>query len=154
MSKIDFYHLTQTDMEAVLLMLLKKTLAAGKRALVLCPQPAASAIDTDLWTRESDSWFAHGLDDADGQDIAKIWISTNMSVNPINAEFAFLLHGSEPADISQFERVFNLFDGRSEAQVQQARDQWKSWGDLVLAERGYFAETDDGRWEKEPKSGC
>ena len=68
MSKIDFYHLTKTDMEAVLLMLLKKTLAAGKRALVLCPQPAASAIDTDLWTRESDSWFAHGLDDADGQE--------------------------------------------------------------------------------------
>ena len=148
MSKIDFYHLTQTNMEAVLLMLLKKTLAAGKKALVLCPQPVASALDTDLWTREPDSWFAHGLDDAEGQNIAKIWISTDTAVNPINAEFVFLLHGSEPADIGEYERVFNLFDGRSEAQLQQARDQWKRWGDLASAERGYFAETDDGRWEK------
>lgn len=148
MSQIDFYHLTKTELETVLLMLVKKTLAAGKKALVLCPQPAASALDTDLWTREPDSWFAHGLDDTDGQDVARIWISTDMAVNPIKAEFAFLLHGSVPADIGQFERVFNLFDGRSEAQIQQARDHWKSWGDLGLAERGYFAETEDGRWEK------
>lgn len=148
MRKIDFYHLTQTDMETVLLMLIKKTLAVGKKALILCPQPAASALDTDLWTRESDSWFAHGLDDADGQDIAKIWISTDMAVNPIKAEFVFLLHGSVPAEIDQFERVFNLFDGRSEAQIQHARIQWKSWADLDTVERGYFAETDDGRWEK------
>jgi DNA polymerase-3 subunit chi len=148
MNRVDFYHLTQTDMETVLLMLLKKTLAAGKKALVLSPQPAASALDTDLWTREPDSWFAHGLDDAEGQDIAKIWISTDMAANPIKAEFVFLLHGSVPEDMSRFERVFNLFDGRSEAQVQHAREQWKSWGELANTERGYFAETDDGRWEK------
>ena len=148
MNRVDFYHLTRTDMETVLLMLLKKTLSAGKKALILSPQPAASALDTDLWTREPDSWFAHGLDDAEGQDIAKIWISTDMAVNPIKAEFVFLLHGSVPEDMSRFERVFNLFDGRSEAQVQHAREQWKSWGDLAKTERGYFAETDDGRWEK------
>ena len=148
MSKIDFYHLSRTDMETVLLMLLKKTLAVGKKALILCPQPAASALDTDLWTREPDSWFAHGLDDAEGQDIAQIWISTDMESNPIKAEFVFLLHGSVPANFDQFERVFNLFDGRSEAQVQHARDQWKNWGELDKAERGYFAETEDGRWEK------
>ena len=148
MSKIDFYHLSRTDMETVLLMLLKKTLAVGKKALILCPQPAASALDTDLWTREPDSWFAHGLDDAEGQDIAQIWISTDMESNPIKAEFVFLLHGSVPANFDQFERVFNLFDGRSEAQVQHARDQWKNWGELDKAECGYFAETEDGRWEK------
>ncbi|MGB1864339.1 MAG: DNA polymerase III subunit chi [Candidatus Puniceispirillum sp.] len=148
MNRVDFYHLTRTDMETVLLMLLKKTLAAGKKALILSPQPAASALDTDLWSREPDSWLAHGLDDAEGQDIAKIWISTDMDANPIKAEFVFLLHGSVPEDMSRFERVFNLFDGRSEAQVQHAREQWKSWGDLANTERGYFAETDDGRWEK------
>ena len=65
MTQVDFYHLTRADMESVLLMLLKKTLAAGKKALILSPQPAASALDTDLWTREPDSWFAHGLDDAE-----------------------------------------------------------------------------------------
>ena len=148
MNRADFYHLTRTDIESVLLMLLKKTLAAWKKALILSPEPAASALDTDLWTREPDSWFAHGLDGAEGQDIASIWISTDMAANPIKAEFVFLLHGSVPKDMSRFERVFNLFDGRSEAQVQHAREQWKSWGDLANTERGYFAETDDGRWEK------
>jgi DNA polymerase IIIc chi subunit len=49
-------------------MLLKKTLAAKKKALILCPMPAASALDDALWSHDAGSWIAHGLDDADGAE--------------------------------------------------------------------------------------
>ena len=50
--------------------------------------------------------------------------------------------------MSRFERVFNLFDGRSEAQITQAREQWRNWkasDDLTMR---YFAQDDTGRWEQ------
>ena len=91
MRQIDFYQIGQAGLEPVLLMLLKKTLAAKKKALILCPMPAASALDDALWSHDARSWIAHGLDDADGADHCHVWISTDMAANPIKAEFLFLL---------------------------------------------------------------
>ena len=47
-----------------------------------------------------------------------------------------------------FERVFNLFDGRSEAQVTQAREQWQAWRGNDDMEMRYFAQDDAGKWEQ------
>ena len=69
MRQIDFYQIGQAGLEPVLLMLLKKTLAAKKKALILCPMPAASALDDALWSHDAGSWIAHGLDDADGAEL-------------------------------------------------------------------------------------
>ena len=68
MRQIDFYQIGQAGLEPVLLMLLKKTLAAKKKALILCPVPAASALDDALWSHDADSWIAHGLGAADGAE--------------------------------------------------------------------------------------
>jgi len=70
MTQVDFYHLTQSGHDAALTMLLKKTLAVGKKALILCPKPAANVLDNALWADEADSWIAHGVDDAAGSDVA------------------------------------------------------------------------------------
>ena len=148
MAQIDFYHLTQSDLAEALVTLLKKTHLAGKKALIQCPRPAAEAIDDALWTQDPESWIPHGLDDAKGIEYATSWILSDGKTNPINAEFLFLLHGSERSDLGQFERIFNLFDGRSEAQVQQARSQWQAWRDAGDLEMRYFAQDDAGKWEK------
>ena len=70
------------------------------------------------------------------------------TANPIAAEFLFLLHGAEREDMAGFERVFNLFDGRSEAQVEQARSQWQTWRGMAGLEMRYFAQDDAGKWEQ------
>jgi hypothetical protein len=44
--------------------------------------------------------------------------------------------------------VFNLFDGHSDAQTNDARTQWKVWGKNSALELGYFIQSDDGRWRK------
>ena len=162
MPQIDFYHLTQSDIETALVMLVQKSLLAGKRVLVQCPRPAAEAIDDALWVADGDSWIPHGLDDAPGRDKAPVWICSASNdkdsndkdgaetdgVNPDDATFLFLLHGAQRDDMPRFERVFNIFDGRSEAQVGQARDQWQSWRDMDAAEMRYFAQDDAGKWEQ------
>ena len=59
-----------------------------------------------------------------------------------------MLHGAERADMTEFERIFNLFDGRSEAQVMHARAQWQNWRSRDGLEMRYFAQDDSGKWEK------
>ena len=146
--QIDFYQIGQAGLESTLVTLLNKTCNAGKKALILCPAPAAVAIDDALWSYDAESWLPHGVDDADGTGHAPIWISTDMAANPIDAAFLFLLHGSEPAKWDRFERCFCLFDGRSDAQLSQARLQWAAWRDLPDVKLDYYAQTDSGGWEK------
>ena len=130
-------------------MLLKKTLAENQKALVLSPLPAAGAIDTALWSHDPESWIPHGLDDADGADYCNVWVSSDMAANPINAEYLFLLHGSAPAEWNGFTRCFYLFDGKSDAQLQQARNYWKVWQELGNNTFGYYAQSVEGGWNKE-----
>tara|TARA_B100000575_G_C23071198_1_gene616972 strand:+ start:19 stop:471 length:453 start_codon:yes stop_codon:yes gene_type:complete len=148
MTQVDFYHLTLSDLETTLVQLLKKTMAAGKSALILCPKPAATGLDAALWTIEAESWIPHGVDDAEGVDVAPVWISTDPASNPIDAPFLFLVHGQTPPTLEGFERVFNLFDGRSEAQKTDARAQWKEWLENSSLQLGYYTQAEDGGWQK------
>ena len=148
MTQIDFYQIGPAGLDAALVTLVKKTCAVGKKALILCPQPAASAVDSMLWSFEAESWLAHGLDEAPGAEYAQIWISSDMAANPIDAEFVFLLHGSAPQSWDRFSRCFCLFDGRSEAQLQQAREQWKQWKALEDAQLAYYEQNAEGGWDK------
>jgi len=50
--------------------------------------------------------------------------------------------------MTSFERVFNLFDGRSDAQLSEARSQWQEWRKNEALEMRYFAQDDEGKWEK------
>ena len=148
MPRFDFYHLTRSDMAEALVMLVKKSQLAGKKVLVQCPRPAAEAMDEALWTQDPESWIPHGLDDADGASHAHAWTMSVPEGNPISAEFLFLLHGAERPDMTSFERVFNLFDGRSDAQLSEARSQWHEWRKNEALEMRYFAQGDEGKWEK------
>ena len=148
MGQIDFYQIGQAGLEPVLLMLLKKTLAAKKKALILCPMPAASTLDDALWRHDAESWIAHGRDDADGAAHCNVWISSDMAANPIKAEFLFLLHSSVPTAWDGIARSFYLFEGHSDAQLQQARDQWKEWQRLADSKLGYFFQNAQGGWDK------
>lgn len=148
MTRVDFYHLTHSDVETALIFLLNKTVAIGKSALILCPKPAAKTLDATLWTHEAESWIPHGVDDAMGADVASVWISTDPAHNPIDAPFLFLVHGQTPSSFECFERVFNLFDGRSSAQTIVARTQWKKWLEDSTLKLSYYAQSDDGSWQK------
>jgi DNA polymerase-3 subunit chi len=124
--EIGFYHLTRTALPEALARLLDRTLKAGQRALVLCPDEARlKALDTALWACAEPVWLPHGTA-ADGDpDLQPIWLSTEPE--PANgAQFLFLVDGAGTDRRSAFHRVFDLFDGNDLEKVAAARDRWRA----------------------------
>jgi DNA polymerase III subunit chi len=144
MTEIGFYHLTRTGAEDALPQLLNRTLAAGQRAVVRSPSAERiAALDAALW--ESKDFLPHGTE-ADGDAaIQPIWLTAGNDT-PNRAKFLFLLDGAAEPDLAAFDRVFDLFDGNDEAQVQAARQRWstaKSAGHTLA----YWQQGERG-WEK------
>lgn len=126
MVQIGFYHLTRTGLDRALPALLGRTLAAGQRALVLCPDAeTVKSVDKALWEAEEPAWLPHGTA-ADGDaDLQPVWIANDDSA-PNGARFLFLVEGASCGRIAAFERVFDLFDGNNEGAVAAARERWKA----------------------------
>ena len=147
MTEIAFYHLEKLPLEQVLAKLLEKTLGAGKRALVLAgSEQCVEALAGFLWTYEQGSWLPHGTEQDGSPEDQPVWL-TAADDNANGAEFLFLTDGATSAHIGDYERCFELFDGRDAAAVNAARGRWKSYGedghDLT-----YWRQTGAGGWEK------
>jgi DNA polymerase-3 subunit chi len=125
-SEIGFYHLTRTTLPEALARLLGRTLDAGQRALVLCPDVASlKALDVALWSYPEPAWLPHGTS-ADGDaDLQPVWLSTEPDAAN-GARFLFLVDGADTDRRQGFDRVFDLFDGNDEAKVAAARDRWRA----------------------------
>ena len=146
MAQIGFYHLTRTGLDRALPQLLGRTLAAGQRALVLCPDAdVVKALDKALWDSADPSWLPHGTA-ADGDpDLQPIWLDVNDQA-PNGARFLFLVRGAATQRLDAFERVFDLFDGNDDAAVIAARERWKA-AKALGHEPAYWQQAARG-WEK------
>ena len=147
MTEIAFYHLENSPLEQVLPKLLEKTLGAGKRALVLAgSKQCVEALAGLLWTYEQGSWLPHGTEQDGSPEDQPVWL-TAADDNANGAEFLFLTDGATSTHIGDYERCFELFNGRDAAAVDTARGRWKSYGedghDLT-----YWRQTGAGGWEK------
>ena len=144
---IAFYHLQKSPLEAVLPKLLEKTLAAGKRALVLASSAErVEALAAHLWTYDADAWLPHGTAQDGSAEQQPIWL-THSDDNPTGAAFLFLTDGADSERIAAFERCFDLFDGNDPAAVEAARARWqtrKAEGHGVT----YWQQSERGRWER------
>ena len=146
MAEIGFYHLTRTGPDQALPRLLARTLDAKQRAVVLCGGPdRVAALDTALWLSTDADWLPHGTPHTGNADLQPIWLTTEDEA-PNGARFLFLIDGSQSARLSEFDRVFDLFDGADEASVVAARTRWTAAkaGGHALA---YWQQTPRG-WEK------
>ena len=126
MTEIGFYHLTRTGVEAALPQLLGRTLAAGERALVLCPDQArAEALDQALWLAPEADWLPHGTAKLGHAALQPIWLTAAIE-NPNGARYLFLVDGVACPSPVDYARVFDLFDGKDEAAVAAARVRWSA----------------------------
>lgn len=123
MSEVGFYHLTRMSLSAALPALLSRTLAAGEKALVVCPDDSLlAALDNALWKCED--WLPHGKATFPHPELQPIFLTTGTE-NPASARFLFRVGGVE-AIIDGFTRVFDLFDGNDETEVLAARQRWRA----------------------------
>ena len=117
MPEIGFYHLTRTDIAAVLPPLLGRSLQAGERVVVVCPDAArVAALDAALWLAD---WLPHGTKATPHPEWQPIFLA-HEDVNPAGAGFLFRIGGAA-ADTAPYKRVFDLFDGNDEEAVLAAR---------------------------------
>ena len=148
MTEVLFYHLQRQPLEAVLPMLLEKSLERGWRAVVRATSDERlAALDDHLWTFSDESFLPHGTDrepDAAEQPV----VLTLSERNPNGAAVLFLVEGAPvPDDASTYERLVLLFDGNDEDALAAAREQWKG----VKAaghDATYWQQDARGRWEK------
>ena len=147
MTEVSFYHLQRSPLEVVLPKLLEKTLAAGKRAVVIASsEDRVESLNAILWSRDPGGWLPHGSA-ADGfAEHQPVWLTAALE-NPNQADFLFLTDGAAVEDPSGYERCFDLFDGNDDAAVEAARGRWKS-----LAAAGhvltYWQQNVSGAWEE------
>lgn len=146
-TQIAFYHLIQSDLETALPKLLEKTLSAGKRAVVQVGVEArVEPLNNHLWAYSREGWLPHGSAKDGEAEEQPVWLTTT-DENPNGASFLFLTDGASSENIGNYERCFDLFDGRDEQAVQAARSRWKVYKDEGH-DLTYWQQNDHGRWEQ------
>ncbi len=145
MTEVLFYQLDQRPLEAVLPLLLEKSLERGWRAVVQCgSDERLQALDGQLWTYRDNSFLPHGSTGDGDANLQPVYLTTGDD-NPNAAMIRFLVDRAEPGDLAGYERVVFMFDGRDEDSLVAARDQWKearAAGNNVT----YWQQDDNGRW--------
>ena len=147
MTDIAFYHLQGSSLESALPKLLEKTLEAGKRAVVMAgSEDRVEALNGVLWTFQQDSWLPHGSPRDGNAEAHPVWLTID-DENPNGAAFLFLTDGATSANVGDYERCFELFDGNDPAAVEAARGRWSGYKDAGHA-LTYWQQSETGRWEE------
>ena len=143
-----FYHLERTSLDQALPELLEKTLARDWRALVRsASRERVDHLDGWLWSYRDDSFLPHGVDGEPSAARQPVLI-TSGETNANGADVLFLIDGAEPGDISPYRRCILLFDGRDEAAVREARQQWSAFKAAGRAV-SYWRQGEASGWRQE-----
>ena len=147
MPDVLFYHLEARPLEAVLPLLLEKTLERGWRAVVeVGSAERAEALDAHLWSYRDDSFLPHGLAGEPEADAHQPVLLTTGQDNPNNAACRFFVDRAVPQSAEGYERVVYMFSGHDPDAVAEARKAWATLrGDNTLT---YWQQETDGRWVK------
>lgn len=146
-AEVWFYHLERSSLDQVLPELLEKTLGRGWRALVhIRDRSALDSLDERLWTWRADSFLPHGKGGDAHAAAQPILLSADLE-NANGAQALFLVDGGEIGDLEGYERCLVIFDGRDEAAVTRAREQWKA---VKAGGRtaSYWRQTEEGGWSR------
>ena len=145
--RVDFYHLERSPVEHALPQLLERVLQADHRAVVLTSSSErAEELATLLWTYNPNSWLPHGTEKDGSPSDQPIWL-TDRDENPNSAGMLVLTDGMVSANLGDYERCLDLFDGTNPEMTTAARERWataKSAGH----ELHYWQQTPAGWQEK------
>lgn len=145
--EVFFYHLESRPLEAALPVLVEKSLERGWRVAVQCGSDERLAmLDGHLWTYDEASFLPHGTDrEADAALQPALLTTAQENLNA--AAVRFLVDGARVDLLEGYERLVFMFDGRDEAAVQQAREEWKRAREAGL-EVTYWRQSPSGKWER------
>lgn len=145
--QVDFYLLCEIPVERVLPRLAEKTLAAGRRLLMVAePEGFLAMLDETLWTCEPTSFLPHSRDGGEHDENQPILLSASLA--PSNAAtFLAIADGRWRDDALGFERILYLF-GRD--RKDDARAVWRALGDRGDVEIRFWKQDEAGKWRQGP----
>lgn len=149
MSRIDFYHLTNTNIYKALDNLLEKVSLQKRRVIIRTDSiMVAEEIDEMLWTYNLSKFIPHSIVGDRYSGSSPIHI-TNESENPNRAEFLFIINiaNLSASEMSKFERTFVLFDSNDPEVLQSAQKLWAELANIII-DRHYWTQKTGG-WELE-----
>ena len=142
-----FYHLERQPLQAVLPVLVEKTLARGWRALLRFSTPERlDTIDSALWTYRDESFLPHGTARDGHADRQPVFLTTE-DANPNGAAVLFLLEAAEEREPERYVRVIRLFDDADQEAKALARTEWKR-AKAAGSEVSYWRQDASGAWKK------
>lgn len=146
MAEILFYHLETRPLEAVVPLLLEKTLERGWRAVVeVGSRERAEALDGHLWAFRDDSFLPHALAGEETDAEQPVLLTTETS-NPNGANVRFFVDGALPQSGDGYQRIVVLFSGHDPEAMAAAR---LAYRDLRASnDVTYWQQEADGRWIK------
>lgn len=145
MTEIRFYHLTRTPLEKALPKLLEKMIEQGKKILVVGEsEPYIETLNTLLWTYHPSSFLPHGTRKDGFLSYQPIFLAPDFE-NANGASFCVTLDGRIPSDFSQWESIFDLFQGEDIETIQKAKKRWNTYDSYL---RFFFLQDDTGKWQK------
>ena len=152
MAEVLFYHLEPRPLEAVMPLLLEKTLERGWRAVVeVGSRERAEALDSHLWTFRDDSFLPHGLA-GEGTDALQPILLTTGDDNPNSADVRFFVDRAVPQSGEGYVRLVYLFSGHDPDAVAEARLAWKALRDSGGNALTYWQQEENGRWTQKAKA--
>jgi len=147
-TEIRFYQLEQRRVDQALPPLLGRALEEGRRVVVrAASEEMVAALNERLWTYDDASFLPHGAA-GDGDPMEQPIFLTSELENPNAATMLVRLSGAETGEADNaFDLVVLMFDGRHEAALAQARDEWRRLKDQGRT-ISYWRESDEGGWER------
>lgn len=148
MTEVSFYHLLHTPLDRALPKLIQKVLESGARAVIRTGSAErAEALSSVLWTFDQNSFLPHGTARDGNADRQPVWITPD-DENPNGADILVLTDGATAGEITAWHRCLEMFDGRDDAAVAEARRRWSDYkaADHVLT---YWQQTERGGWERQ-----
>ena len=148
MTEVRFYHLERRRIDQALPGLLERALDEGRRVLVRASSDEmVAALNERLWTYDDASFLPHGAAGEGDRMTQPIFLTSELD-NPNAATMLVRLSGAEArATDEAFDLVVLMFDGRDEAALAQARDEWRRLKDEGRT-ISYWRESDEGGWER------
>lgn len=146
MTEIRFYHMLQKRLDRALPEILAKALERGNRVVVKAGSRArVEALDSALWTYESDSFLPHGhIRDGFEKD-QPVWLTAEEE-NPNGATVLILTDGAA-GDVGGYSLCCELFDGNDDTAVEAARARWTAYKEQGH-DLSYFQQDENGKWLK------
>ena len=146
MGAVYFYHLTRTPLDAVLPMLLERSLQAGWRVMLRgVSLDRMAELDEQLWLG-ADSFLPHGLAGGAPDRDQPVLLGLGAAAN--GALCLMLVDGAalNTDEAAAMQRTCVIFDGGDDGAVAGARLQWKQATDAGLPAQ-YWSE-ESGGWVK------